>query len=110
MFDPCSLNILDAGRYLCPVCGYAYSGTPAYDKVGGVIGTVICPCCLWEPGFDDCPAASGKGGAGILQAVREYRAAWEFHAGWRGQAAVKPQGFDGRAQVARLRMLAPHLA
>lgn len=110
MFDPCSLNILDAGRYLCPVCGYAYSDAPAYDEAGGIIGRVICACCLWEPGFDDDPFASGKGTQGIMQAVRDYRAVWEGEAAWRGQVAFRPHGFDGRAQVARLRVLAPHLA
>ena len=65
------------GQFLCPVCGLpGYFDEDAFDAFGGVIAMGICPCCLFEPGFDDDPAASGTAGLTVLDTVRSYRQGW----------------------------------
>lgn len=109
MQDACEFNILDTeGRLLCPACGFPdYSNHPAYDERGGVIGTTICPCCLWEPGYDDEPAASAAAKDTILESLRAYRAKWRGVPAWRGRKREKPSGWNGAAQLAKLFETAP---
>ncbi|NRP19409.1 hypothetical protein LPJGGPFB_02665 [Ensifer adhaerens] len=110
MVDACQFNVRDqVGRLLCPACGYPdYARVAAYDECGGLVGITICPCCLWEPGFDDVPGASPKAAKdGIGASLRAYRAAWGPALRWRGRFADKPSAWDGEQQLARLFELAP---
>lgn len=110
MSDSSQFNVRDrTGRLLCPACGYPdyYACVPAYDARGGLIGSAICPCCLWEPGFDDDPAAAAKAEDGIVASLQAYRAAWGSALRWRGRMAEKPPGWDGEQQLAHLFELAP---
>lgn len=103
-------NIRDSsGRWICPCCGFpGYSHAPAYSKDDrGLIGTAICPCCLWEPGYDDDPAASA--GADPNTAISAHRGGWAATCQWQGKPDRRPPGFDGRAQLERLRDLASDL-
>lgn len=55
MADARQFNIVNPeGHYLCPACCFPeYAAEPTYDVSGGLIGSTICACCVWEPGFDD---------------------------------------------------------
>ena len=98
------------GRLLCPACGFPdYSDQPAYSERGGEVGTTICPCCMWEPGFDDDPFASAKAKDTILESVIAYRAVWSATKQWQGLRYRRPEGFDGESQLAKLAVIAPHL-
>lgn len=110
MPDAFQFNILDDGRLLCPACGFPdYAGEPAYDERGGLAGTAICPCCMWEPGFDDEASASAGAKASILDTLRAYRSNWDGEPRWRGRLAERPSGWDGRRQLARLFEVAPNV-
>ena len=110
MVDPQQFNIRnDHGKLLCPACGFPdYVVTDAYDEAGG-ISLGICPCCLWEPGFDDNPAASSNAQETILASVKVYRAEWSGAAAWRGHADLKPMNWDAVAQLAHLMKVAPYV-
>jgi hypothetical protein len=108
--DPLLLNVEHDGAYLCPVCGFPFSKHPTYDERGGMIGTGICPCCLWEPGFDDCPAASSRASPVLLETLKDYRDGWAALFQWQGRDSLRPAQFDGRKQLSELLRLAPHLA
>lgn len=101
-----------ARQLLCPCCGYpGYAPSPAYpehDKPG-LIGLTICPCCLWEPGFDDNPLATSQASASVHASLLNYRAAWAATCAWRSKASGRPADFDGTAQLERLRQVAPML-
>ena len=96
------------GACLCPACGLpGYFTDAAWDERGrGVIGTGICPCCLYEPGFDDDPAASADAQPTVLASVRHYRAKWvAMGMPWRGNDdywLTKPEGWDPAAQLQTL--------
>lgn len=111
MEDARCFNIDDRdGTLLCPACGFAgYSAEAAYDESGGLIGTTICPCCLWEPGFDDNRAASAGAEGTILASLRRYRSSWDGQARWSGRDAERPSGWDGTEQLSRLFEIAPHV-
>jgi hypothetical protein len=104
-------NIHDkSGRLLCPACGLpGYFGLPAYDERGGIIGMGICPCCFWEPGFDDDIGASVSAKPTILESLRAYRASWAVSFSWQGKDCLRPADWDGKAQLKALLELAPHL-
>ncbi len=104
-------NIVDpSGHYLCPACGFPeYTSGPAYDAVGGLIGSTICACCLWEPGFDDDPAASGEARPDIRESLRRYRSAWNGVPVWSGIRSRMPPDWDGVKQLNYLFELAPHV-
>lgn len=113
MEDPNRFNVIDTdGRGLCPVCGF--DGTfrgDSYDERGGVIGSGICFCCLWEPGFDDSAAASGATEPTMLESVVRYRRDWlASGAEWCGKPELKPQGWGANAQLTHLTDVAPFLA
>lgn len=110
MVDPLQFNIRnDQGKLLCPACGFPdYAVTDAYDEAGG-IPLSICPCCLWEPGFDDNPAASSSAQETILASVKVYRAEWSAAAAWRGHGDLKPMNWDAVAQLAHLLKVSPYV-
>lgn len=98
----------DEGQLLCPACGFpSYAERPAYDEQGGVIGTTICPCCLWEPGFDDNHGASENASNSIRGSLRSYRRKFDVPMVWRGRADQCPREWDGRKQISDLFKTAP---
>jgi hypothetical protein len=100
------------GRFLCPVCGHAgtFDGH-CFDERGGVIGSGICPCCFYEPGFDDDPMASAKAKAMPLESIKHYRAEWIGEGmPWRSVHAPRPASWNGPRQLADLVRIAPALA
>ena len=108
----CEFNIQsETGTFICPVCGFPnFSRLEAYDKEeGGKIGTTICPCCLWEPGFDDNQLASAEAKATILQSVLQYRANWQVTSEWRGQKNLRPEDWNPASQLDELFKRAPFL-
>lgn len=110
MIDARQFNILDDGRLLCPACGFPdYANEPAYVERGGLAGGAICPCCLWEPGFDDDAGASAGAKATILDTLRAYRSDWDGEPRWHGRLTGRPSGWDGRRQLARLFEVAPNV-
>jgi hypothetical protein len=111
MPSPVSFNVMsEEGALLCPVCGFpGYSEVPAYTDNTGRIGTTICPCCLWEPGFDDNPLASAKAKATIRESILAYRTGWVTTKEWRGQRGLKPDEFDGSKQLDAMLKRAPDL-
>lgn len=111
MFDHKALNVTDSGgRLLCPCCGFPdYTREPAYDVTGGIIGTTICPCCLWEPGFDDDPLASAQAEPTALASLRNYREHWRQKLTFLGPKKLRPAGWNGTGQLDALFALAPHL-
>ena len=113
MTDARQFNVTDPeGRLLCPACGFPdYAGRPAYDDKEGLIGTTICPCCSWEPGFDDNPAASAAAQDTILGSLRAYRAAWNGGdtPQWRGRLAERPAQWCPKEQLERLFQTAPNV-
>ncbi|TCK23824.1 hypothetical protein EV667_3666 [Ancylobacter aquaticus] len=111
MISALQFNISDAlGRWVCPACGYpGYSYGPAYDESHGLAGMAICPCCLWEPGYDDEPLASADAEETILGSLRSYRASWCRERLWRGRETERPDAWDGAEQLRRLFDTAPHV-
>jgi hypothetical protein len=84
------------GRFLCPVCGHAgaFDGH-CFDERGGVIGSGICPFCIYEPGFDDDPMASANAKVTPIESIKAYRADWIAHGKpWRSQNVPAPEGWD----------------
>jgi hypothetical protein len=99
------------GDVLCPACGFpGYFQGLSYDDEGGLPGTGICPCCFWEPGFDDVPSASADAEETILDSLRRYRRRWWASPVWRGDGKLMPVGWDGKAQLERLLAVAPFVA
>jgi hypothetical protein len=99
-------NIFDQqGRLLCPACGYpAYSFAPAYLELGGE-RISICPCCLWEPGYDDADAHTATD---VLIALRGYREGWHGSAKW-ASPSEPPSNWDGERQLSILFDVAPYV-
>lgn len=110
MADARQFNIRDdQGKLLCPACGFPeYVVTDAYDEAGG-ISLGICPCCLWEPGFDDNPAASGHAKPSILGSLQAYRAKWSADPSWAVPGNPQPASWDALSQLAHLFEAAPHV-
>lgn len=110
MLDARQFNILDAGRLLCPACGFPdYAGEPAYDEQGGLAGITICSCCMWEPGVDDDTNASAGAKASILDSLRAYRSDWDGDPRWQGRLTERPFEWDGKRQLAHLFEVAPNV-
>lgn len=104
-------NIYNATQQLlCPTCGFPdYASAPAYAETGGIIGSAICPCCLWEPGFDDDRSASKHAHDTILDSIRAYRKKWDGAALWVGKPENMPKNWNRRLQLNQLFRLAPHV-
>lgn len=104
-------NIRDGlGRLICPACGYPdYAAEPAYDERHGLAGTTICPCCMWEPGFDDNASASARAEDTILASLRRYRSGLGEQAHWAGRDADRPGGWNGAEQLGHLFEIAPQV-
>ena len=111
MIDARQFNIRDSeGHLLCPACGFpSFADEDAYDERGGLVGITICPCCLWEPGFDDGHYASAAARETILESLRAYRAGWNGRPEWRGRAAERPPTWDGERQLSHLLEVAPYV-
>lgn len=111
MGDARKFNIYDrSGRLLCPACGFpAYAQVEGYDERGGLIGTTICACCFWEPGFDDDPGASEQAKGSVLTSLRAYRVNWRDGPVWQGRDELRPLNWNGAAQLALLFEIAPHV-
>ncbi len=114
--NPLRFNVVSqAGQFLCPCCGLdgQFSRAP-YRATGGVIGAGICGCCLWQPGFDDDPAASGEALPSIKASLVAYRAKW-MEEGYPSKAQhpasrrAAAEG-DGQARCDQLLRSFPHLA
>ena len=107
-----ALNITNLdGEFLCPCCGFpGYAKVPVYSYTSGIIGTTICPCCLWEPGFDDDPNASTDASDDVLESLKLYRKKWARTYQWRGRKELQPSDFEGRLQLEKLLRDAPGLA
>jgi hypothetical protein len=93
---------------LCPSCGLpGYFTAQSWDADGkGVIGTGICPCCFYEPGFDDDPGASAEAQPTVRASILHYRAKW-IASGmpWRGNDdnwLTKPANWNPAAQLEAL--------
>ncbi|WP_380783525.1 hypothetical protein [Sphingomonas sp. R86520] len=99
-------NIRDEqGMLLCPACGYpGFSFNPAYFEHGGE-RIVICPCCMWEPGYDDDDASSATD---VLNALRGYRKGWHGSALW-ASPNDPPPNWDGQRQLLHLFKVAPNV-
>jgi hypothetical protein len=110
MADARQFNIRDdQGKLLCPACGFPeYVVTDAYDEAGG-IPMGIRPCCLWEPGFDDKPAASSHAKDTIFGSLQSYRAEWSAAPAWRGHGDLKPTRWNASAQMTHLLSCAPYV-
>jgi hypothetical protein len=95
-----------------PFCGYDGTfGGDHYREEGGCIDTGICSCCLFEPGYDDNPAAAGEARDSIAASIAVCREKW-ISAGmpWcGGEVKSPPVGWNPRAQLARLFEAAPFL-
>lgn len=109
MIDAQQYNIRDeVGRLLCPACGFPeFTHEAAYDERGGLAGVALCPCCMWEPGFDDDPHASGKAKETILASLQTYRIEWGKALKWQGRSSECPEGWNGEGQLSRLFQIAP---
>lgn len=109
--DARQFNIQDAeGHYLCPVCGFPnFLRNPTYDEKQGLIGTTICPCCLFEPGFDDEACLNHHHTSKILSSIRIYRNNWLRNPKWKGDSKLKPKGWDGKLQVMLLFEIASYV-
>jgi hypothetical protein len=101
----------EAGRFLCPVCGHAGTfDAYCFDERGGVIGSAICPCCFYEPGFDDDPMACVKAKATPVESIRAYRADWISDGKpWRSGSVTVPEDWDASLQLKALLKIAPSL-
>jgi hypothetical protein len=81
-----------------------------FEERGGVIGSAICPCCLYEPGFDDDPMASAKAKATPIESIRAHRADWIADGKpWRSGSVTAPQDWDAPLQLKALLKTAPGL-
>jgi hypothetical protein len=99
------------GKYLCPVCGHsgAFNGRH-FTTHGGLIGSGICFCCHFEPGFDDDPLASAAAKATVPDSIRCYRDDWiKVGQPWRGQISLQPENWNADYQLAALFAQAPFL-
>jgi hypothetical protein len=110
--NPLWFNIIDdIGQILCPCCGLAGQFSyPPYDARGGSIGSGICACCLWEPGFDDDAMASAEAKPTIKASLLTYREVWiAADYPWRTAIHAQPEKWDGHAQCEELLRRFPHL-
>lgn len=101
----------ECGHYLCPVCGFCdlRKVPPYYPNGAGVTGSGICPCCLWDPGYSDCPHACQKAQPTVMQSITAYRTEWLRTMAWRGKPERKPRRYNPLHQIHDLRMKAPDL-
>ncbi len=114
-YDDCScFNVRDdSGQYLCPVCGLSgYFNGSSFGEQGTYIATGICPCCCYEPGFDDNPLASAQALPTVEASIRDYRSKW-MRGGMQWQRDPtrhpRPAGWNAQDCLRRLFELAPFL-
>lgn len=98
------------GQYLCPACGLpGYFEGQSYIESGGLIATGICPCCSFEPGFNDDPGASVTAEKTVAASILKHRANWVATGmPWRGSGGVEaPEGWEAQVQLVQLAHFAP---
>jgi hypothetical protein len=100
------------GKFLCPSCGLpGYFDGTSYDSNMPLVGTGICPCCFFEPGFDDDASADAK--PTVLASILHYRAKWiALRMPWRGNDdywLTKPVDWDPVGQLDALYVAEPGL-
>lgn len=111
MIDNEKFNIRgDSETWLCPVCGFGhYYKGGQFDSSGGMVGTGICSCCLFEPGFDDVSAASGGCPRTTQEAIRDYRKNWIAKGMPWCSSTNSPMNWDAKRQLTSLFKIAPFL-
>jgi hypothetical protein len=83
----------------------------SFGPHGGIIGTGVCDCRLFEPGFDDDPSASGTQFALPAFTIAAYHGIWRADGmPWRGKGNPQPLGWSAALQLDHLRKTAPHLS
>jgi hypothetical protein len=104
-------NVFDSqsARYLCPACGWPETFTGhSYQVRGGLIGSGICCCCYFEPGFDDDPRASDEAQETVVASILGYRETWVAQGmPWRCDIHERPDGWSPTEQLDRLLKLLP---
>jgi hypothetical protein len=111
--DHRKFNVLDqSGRYLCPACGWpGHFDGHSYWEQGGQIATGICPCCRFEPGYDDDSTVNEftQAEETVLESVLKYRKTWSDEGmAWRGHPKLEaPEGWNPAEQLAHLFAVAP---
>ena len=108
-------NVVNAdGEFLCPACGWpGYFDGSSYGVAGSHIATGICPCCTFEPGFDDDLGASSAALSTVKASIKDFRKRWIISGmRWAGRqpTPTAPRDWDPKAQLARLFVIAPDLA
>ncbi len=99
---------------LCPSCGLpGYFDATAWNADGrGIIASGICPCCFYEPGFDDDPTASANAMPTVRASILHYRAKWiTMGMPWRGNDdywLTRPPDWNPVAQLAALAPVNAH--
>jgi hypothetical protein len=109
-FDYRALNMRrEDGTWLCASCGFPdYFTGKSFDENGPLIGSGICPCCMYEPGFDDIAGASAVGFDSPLLALQAYSKEWRQHGMvWRGMGDWMPHGWNPETQMADWILHAP---
>jgi len=92
------------GLYLCSACWFpgCFPQAP-YVEGGGLVGVGICPCCFFEPGFDDQQGASADAEPTVSGSILKYRAAWTADGmPWLSTLINAPAGWNPEVQLARL--------
>jgi hypothetical protein len=104
-------NVFDdrSGRHLCPACGWPGTFTGrSYSARSGLIGSGICCCCYFEPGFDDELGSSPDAKPTVEASILAYRTAWvEEGMPWRCNIHNRPADWSPTEQLDRLLELLP---
>lgn len=88
--------------YMCPVCGYPYLSEPAYNVTiskdaplyDGEPSYEICPCCLFEFGYDDMDQG---------YTFEQWRQKWiDGGMVWGNGKHTPPKDWNPREQVAKV--------
>lgn len=104
--------MIPATKFVCPCCGYPELDCPPYERMGpppwpdhgsppyqvryGFPSHDCCPCCGYEFGFDDDPAASAT-----ASSFADYRANWIAAGCTWFTPGGKPDGWSFAEQLRR---------
>jgi hypothetical protein len=79
--------------YTCQACGYPRLYTPPFTH--GVGSLEMCPCCFYQPGYDDVVLASGRD-----LSPPEWRERWVAQGvPWESKMVAPPDGWDPPLQL-----------